>query len=137
MHAQLLSCIRFFATPWTVAHQTSLSMEFWQARMLEQIAISYFRISSQHRDQPMFSALAGRFLTTEPPGKPHVSVVYSFIWLYHDLFFDLLPDGHVFFCFLFFVLSCFSVFGYQRPNCYELYVHIFVWMFVFNSYTYV
>ena len=43
-------------------------------------------------------------------------------------------------CFLFvclFVLPCFSVFGYQRPNCYELYVHIFVWMFVFNSYTYV
>ena len=31
----------------------------------------------------------------------------------------------------------FSVFGYQRPNCYELYVHIFVWMFVFYSYAYV
>ena len=40
-------------------------------------------------------------------------------------------------CVVVFFLSCFSVFGYQRPNCYELYVHIFVWMFVFNSYTFV
>ena len=28
MHAQLLSCVPFFAIPWTVAHQALLSMEF-------------------------------------------------------------------------------------------------------------
>ena len=27
-YAQLFSCIRFFATPWTVARQAPLSMEF-------------------------------------------------------------------------------------------------------------
>ena len=28
VHAQLLSSVQLFATPWTVAHQASLSMEF-------------------------------------------------------------------------------------------------------------
>ena len=28
MHAQSLSHVQFFMTPWTVAHQASLSMEF-------------------------------------------------------------------------------------------------------------
>ena len=31
----------FFATPWTVAHQASLSMGFFQARILEWVAISF------------------------------------------------------------------------------------------------
>ena len=46
-----------------------------QARTLEWIAISFSRGSSRHRDQttsPVSSALAGRFSTTEPPGKPHI-----------------------------------------------------------------
>ena len=28
VHVCILSCVQFFATPWTEAHQTSLSMEF-------------------------------------------------------------------------------------------------------------
>ena len=28
VHVQLLSCVRLFATPWTVIHQAPLSMEF-------------------------------------------------------------------------------------------------------------
>ena len=39
------SCIRLFATPWTVAHQAPLSMEL-QARILEWGAISFSRASS-------------------------------------------------------------------------------------------
>ena len=42
----------------------------FQVRMLEWVAISYSRGSSQTRDQPMSPALAGTFFTTEPPGKP-------------------------------------------------------------------
>ena len=46
-----------------------------QARTLEWIAISFSRGSSQGRDQTHIAcvspALAGRFLTTEPPGKPN------------------------------------------------------------------
>ena len=31
MEVKLLSCVRLFATPWTVTHQAHLSMEFsWQ-----------------------------------------------------------------------------------------------------------
>lgn len=41
-----------------------------QARILEWVAISFSRESSQIRNRTVFSALAGRFLTTEPPGKP-------------------------------------------------------------------
>ena len=41
-----------------------------QARMLEWVAISFSRESSLPRDRTHVSCLAGRFFTTEPPGKP-------------------------------------------------------------------
>ena len=41
-----------------------------QARILECVAISFFRESSQSRDQTRIYCLAGRFFTTESPGKP-------------------------------------------------------------------
>ena len=42
----MLSRVQLFVTPWTVAHQAPLSMGVLQARILEQVAISYFRGSS-------------------------------------------------------------------------------------------
>ena len=41
-----------------------------QARTLERAAISFSRGSSGARDATRVSCLAGRFFTTEPPGKP-------------------------------------------------------------------
>ena len=41
-----------------------------QARILEWVAISFSRGSSQLRDQTWVSCLGGGFFTTEPPGKP-------------------------------------------------------------------
>jgi len=41
-----------------------------QARILEWVAIPFSRGSSRPRDQTMSSALAGRFLLSEPPGSP-------------------------------------------------------------------
>ena len=41
-----------------------------QARILERVAISFSRGSSRPRDQTQVSCIAGRFLTTEPPGRP-------------------------------------------------------------------
>ena len=35
MHAQLLSNVRLFATPWTVAYQAPLSLEFSRQELLE------------------------------------------------------------------------------------------------------
>ena len=41
-----------------------------QAAIPEPVASSFSRGSSWTRDEPTFPALAGGFLTTEPPGKP-------------------------------------------------------------------
>ena len=41
-----------------------------QARILERIAISFTRGSSQPRDRTISPALAGVFFTTEPQGSP-------------------------------------------------------------------
>ena len=48
-----------FATPWTLACQTPLSM----ARILEWIAIPFSRESSLTRDQTRVSSIAGGFFT--------------------------------------------------------------------------
>ena len=43
-----------------------------QARILEWVAISSSRGSSQRRDQTCVSCIAGRFFIAEPSGKPQV-----------------------------------------------------------------
>ena len=39
----LLSRVRLFVTPWTVAHQSPLSMEFTRQELLEWVAIPFSR----------------------------------------------------------------------------------------------
>ena len=63
-----LSRVQLFATPWTVAHQVLLSMEFFLARILEWVDISYSRGSSQCRGQTHISFIEGRLITPESPG---------------------------------------------------------------------
>ena len=48
-----------------------------QARILEWVATSYSRESSQPREWTCISCLAGRFFTVEPPRKPHLEAHYS------------------------------------------------------------
>ena len=67
------SCVWHFVTLWTGAHQAPLSIgfprqEYWSG------AISFSGGSSQPRDWTQVSCLAGRFLTTELPGKPQTLV---------------------------------------------------------------
>ena len=51
VHAQLVSCVRLFATLQTVAHQALLSVGFFvQARIVECVTISCSRGSYQPRD---------------------------------------------------------------------------------------
>ena len=58
-------------TPWTVAcHGIT------KARILEWVAISFFRGSSRSRDRTHISCIAGGFFTTEPPGK-HDGILLS------------------------------------------------------------
>ena len=54
--------VQFFATPWTVAHQTSLSTEF-SRQELEWVAIPFSRGSSRPQDWTQVSCIAGRFFT--------------------------------------------------------------------------
>ena len=60
---QLLSHVRLFATPWTVAHQAPLFNGILQARILEQVAMPSSRGSYQPRDQTKVSCIAGGFFT--------------------------------------------------------------------------
>ena len=43
-----------------------------QARILECVEISFSRRSSRPRNQTQVSCIAGRFFTSEPPGKRHL-----------------------------------------------------------------
>ena len=58
------------ATPWTVTHQSPLSMGILQAKVLEWVAMPSFRGSSQLRDRPWAPAWQADSLPSEPPGKP-------------------------------------------------------------------
>ena len=71
MHSQSLSCVQLFVTLWTVAHQASLSMgyswkEYWSGLPFPpQVIILTLGLNPVSS----ISALAGKFFTTEPPGK--------------------------------------------------------------------
>ena len=65
-----LSHVRLFSTPWTVAHQPPLSMGFPRQAYWSGLP---FPSPGDLPDSVMESASpasAGRFFTTEPPGKP-------------------------------------------------------------------
>ena len=60
----LFSCVWLFAAPWTIySPQGSSVCGILQARILEWIAILFFRGSSQPRDETWVSHTAGRFFT--------------------------------------------------------------------------
>ena len=50
LKCELLSRVRLFMTPWTIARQAPLSMQILQVRILEWVTISFSRGSSQPRD---------------------------------------------------------------------------------------
>ena len=61
-----LSCfshVQLFATLWTVAPQSPLSMGTFQARILEWVAMPFSRGSSWPRGWTQVSGIAGRFFT--------------------------------------------------------------------------
>ena len=66
----LLSCVWLFATLWT---NRLLCPRDYQARILEWVAIRFSKRSSCPRDRTPISHIAGRFFTTEPAGKPHLT----------------------------------------------------------------
>ena len=59
-----------FATAGTIAHQAPSVQRISQARVLEWVAISFSRRSSQPRDRTHISCIVGGFFTIELRGKP-------------------------------------------------------------------
>ena len=70
--AQLLSHVRHFVTPGTVARQAPLSMGLSQERILEGVAISFSRGSSRPRDQTHISCIGRWVLYHSATREAHV-----------------------------------------------------------------
>ena len=62
--AQSLSCVQFFAAPWTVAHQVPLSMEFSRQEYWSGFPFLSPRDLPNPGIKPTLPALAGKFFTT-------------------------------------------------------------------------
>ena len=60
-----------FVTPWTVAHQSPLSMGFPRQDYWSGLPFSSPGDLPYPGIKPESPALAGGFFTAEPPGKPH------------------------------------------------------------------
>ena len=66
----MLSHVWLFVNPWTVCSLPGSSVHgISHVRILEWVAISFFRGSSQPRNQTHISCLAGKFFTTESQGE--------------------------------------------------------------------
>ena len=59
-----------FVTPWTVACQVPLSMEFSRQEYWSGLLFSSPRDLPDSGIKPAFPAIAGGFFTMEPPGQP-------------------------------------------------------------------
>ena len=70
MCAQMLSHVQLLATPWTVALQAPLSMEFSRQDYWSGLPFPSPGDLPDPGIKPVSPALADRFFTTEPPGKP-------------------------------------------------------------------
>ena len=66
----MLSHVRLFTTPWTVAHQDPLSMGFPRQEYWSGLPFPCPGNLPNPETQPVSPGLAGRFFTIEPPGKP-------------------------------------------------------------------
>ena len=67
--AAVLGHAQLFATPWTMARQTSLFMGFPRQDYWSGLPFPSSRDLPGSRIKPVSPALAGGFFATEPPGK--------------------------------------------------------------------
>ena len=71
----MLSHVQIFATPWTVAHQAPLFMGFPRQEYWSGLPFPSAGDLPNPGIEPESPALAGRFFTTEPPGKPYINAI--------------------------------------------------------------
>ena len=77
----VLSHVGFLVTPWTVAHQPPLPMEFSRQEYWSGLPFPPVGDLPNSGIEPASPALVGRFFTTEPPGKPLVLFTFSLLGL--------------------------------------------------------
>ena len=70
MHAQSLSCVQLFATPWTVAHQAPLSMRFPKQEQWNGWPFPPLEDLPDPGIEPAAPELAVGFFIAEPTEKP-------------------------------------------------------------------
>ena len=86
---KLLSCVRLFVTPWTVAHQAPLSMGFSRQEYWSGLPFPSPGDLPNPGIEPRSLALQANTLTSEPPGRvtcPKTSAV----WGWEPLFYNVL-----------------------------------------------
>ena len=71
---QLLSHVHLFAIPWIVACQAPLFMRFPRQEYWNGLPFPSPGVFPKPGIEPASPALVGRFSTTEPPGKPDLSL---------------------------------------------------------------
>ena len=69
-----LSCVRLFATPWTIAHQAPLSMEFSRQKYWSRLPFPSPGDLSNPGIELGASSLWADALPSEPPGKSEASL---------------------------------------------------------------
>ena len=99
VHAQPLSHVRLFATSWTVAHQAPLTIGFLRQEYRSGQPFPTSWNLSDPGIEHTYPVLAGRYLTTEPPGKPlkvvravHVFILHIYILMSNEDHQKLLGD---------------------------------------------
>ena len=85
-HAQSLSHVRLFAIPWTAAHQAPLSKGFPRQEHWSGLPFPSPGNLPGTGIEPTFPAVAGRFFTMEPPGKPQESDYWLLLSVHVQLF---------------------------------------------------
>ena len=68
---KLLSRVRLFATPWTVAYQAPQSMEFSRQEYWSEVSLPSPGDLLNPGTELVSPALQADALPSEPPGKPH------------------------------------------------------------------
>ena len=94
LHAQSLSHVLLFVTPWTIALQDPLSMEFSRQEYWSGLPLPTPRNLPDPGIKPASlasPALTGGFFTTEPPGKPVLLV--CIIYFHHCKYLFALIQG--------------------------------------------
>ena len=93
----LLSRVRLFVTPWTVAHQAPLSMEFSRQEYWSGLPFLSPGDLPNPGIRPWSPVLQGDSLPSEPPGKPSSVLLMHFSLISAQLLMDLIQGFFFFF----------------------------------------